>query len=329
MLVLVEMQVALRFLVFCPKDAIGRSELGHDQAASPEVANETPKHSVGNARHRGKDGRWGDLEIANCYPLRYRGACTGEDVRAHIYRIFPILAHLAILLPSPSYAAVAQFASHNYMDEIPRTSLPEPSATDAGKWIGRVVIAVIVAEAIWGFIVSITNNLLLPLLARTMGGDVQSPLYLGKGDFNVPALFTSVLELCFAGIAAVILNSWVQRKPTVTRSKVVRVSPSPAQPAVTQPTLPTVAPAQAAAASVPAATIATVPVPAAPSLSASSVPAQAPPAGQFWSPPEAAQPKASAAPPPPTVPAKPAKPKAPKEVYYNIVGEPINPTEDE
>jgi len=27
--------------------------------------------------------------------------------------------------------------------------------------------------------------------------------------------------------------------------------------------------------------------------------------------------------------AKPAKPKQPKEVYYNIVGEPINPTEDD
>ena len=57
-----------------------------------------------------------------------------------------------------------------------------------------------------GFIVSVTNNFVLPMLARTMGGDVQSPLYLGKGDFNVPALFTAVLELCFAGIAAVILK---------------------------------------------------------------------------------------------------------------------------
>jgi len=205
------------------------------------------------------------------------------------------------------------------MDEISRTSLPELSATDAGKWIGRVVIAVILAEGIWGFILSITNNLLLPLLARTMGGDVQSPLYLGKGDFNVPALFTSVLELCFAGIAAVILNSWVQHKPTVTRSKVVRVSPIPAQPALTPPPPPVVAPAQAAAASVPAATSAPVPATAR-SLSASSAPAQAPPAEQFWSPPEAAPPKA---------PAKLAKPKPPKEVYYNIVGEPINPTEDE
>ncbi len=199
------------------------------------------------------------------------------------------------------------------MDEIPRTSLPESSAADAGKWIGRVVIAVILAEGIWGFIVSVTNNLVLPLLARTMGGDVQSPLYLGKGDFNVPALFTSVLELCSAAIAAVILNSWVERKPKPARSKSIRVSPIPAQPAVPRPSPPAVAPIQAAA-SVPAAAS-----PAAPSQSPS----------QFWSPPEpSSQPKA-AAPPPLKAPAKPAKPKPPKEVYYNIVGEPINPTEDE
>jgi hypothetical protein len=204
------------------------------------------------------------------------------------------------------------------MDEISRTSLPESSAADAGKWIGRVVIAVILAEGIWGFIVSVTNNLILPLLARTMGGDVQSPLYLGKGDFNVPALFTAVLELCFAGIAAVILNAWVQRKPRVTRSKMVRVSPIPVQPAAPAPSAPAVVPVQAAA---------SVPLPAkAPAPVAPSRLAPSPSPGQFWSPPQAARPKAATAPP---QPAKPAKPKPPKEVYYNIVGEPINPTEDE
>ena len=138
------------------------------------------------------------------------------------------------------------------MDEVPRTSLPELSAADAGKWIGRVVIAVILAEGIWGFIVSVTNNLVLPVLARTMGADVQSPLYLGKGDFNVPALFTAVLELCFAGIAAVILNSWLQRKPKVTRTRAaVRVSPipvqsiAPTQPMAPPPSPPAVVPVQA------------------------------------------------------------------------------------
>jgi len=204
-------------------------------------------------------------------------------------------------------------------------SSAEPSAADVGRWIGRVVIAVILAEGIWGLIVSITNNLLLPLLARTMGGDVQSPLYLGKGDFNVPALFTSVLELCFAGIAAVVLNAWVQRKPRLTRGKVARVSPIPTQPAATQPPPPVVAPVQAAPASTPAAATAPVLAAAAPSPSLSSPPAQSPPSARSWSSPEPARPKAAAAPPP----AKPAKPKPPKEVYYNIVGEPINPTEDD
>ncbi len=211
------------------------------------------------------------------------------------------------------------------MDEIPKTSSPESSASDAGKWIGRVVIAVILAEGIWGLIVSVTNNLLLPLLARIMGGDVQSPLYLGKGDFNVPALFTAVLELCFAGIAAVVLNSWVQRPPRAPRSKAVRVSPIPTQPAATPPPRPTIMPVQTTA-SVPSPVTGPVLAQPAPSVAAQSPSAAQPSSGQFWSAPKPAPPKAAAVPPPP---AKPAKPKPPKEVYYNIVGEPINPTEDD
>ena len=203
------------------------------------------------------------------------------------------------------------------MDDTSRTPSPEPSS--AGKWIGRVLIAVLLGEGIWGLIVSFTNNLILPLLARTMGGDAQSPLYLGKGDFNVPAVFTSVLELCFAGIAAVVLNSWVQRKPQVTRSQSTRLSP--VQPMAPSLARPAVVPAQAAASVTPIST----PAPA-PSTSPQSPSTPSPSPGQFWSPPEPVRPKAATAPPPAV---KPQKPKPPKEVYYNIVGEPINPTEDE
>ena len=224
------------------------------------------------------------------------------------------------------------------MDEVPRTLSPESSPVDTGKWIGRVVIAVILAEGIWGFIVSVTNNLVLPVLARSMGGgDVQSPLYLGKGDFNVPALFTAVLELCFAGIAAVILNSWLQRKPGVTRTRAVRVSPIPMQSiAPTQPIAPpasppAVVPVQASVLvpSSPMAATAPVPAPASPVAAPPQTASPASPTpGQFWSPPEPTPlPKVAIPPPPPK--AKPSKPKPPKEVYYNIVGEPINPTEDD
>jgi hypothetical protein len=218
---------------------------------------------------------------------------------------------------------------HTLMDEIARTS-SESSTLDAGAWIGRVVIAVLVAEAIWGFIVSVTNGLILPLLARTMGADVQSPLYLGKGDFNVPALFTAVLELCFAGISAVILNSFLQRKPRMVRSKSPRVSPIPIEPAAqaqrpVPPPMPAVVAPTQPAVSVPPPVAAPVPTP-----SSAAQPAASPSPGQFWSPPEPApQPKAAAPASPPKQPAKPTKPKQPKEVYYNIVGEPINPTEDD
>ncbi len=189
---------------------------------------------------------------------------------------------------------------------------PESSPSDPSQWIGRVLIAVILGEGIWGLIVSLTNNLLLPFLARTMGADAQSPLYLGKGDFNVPALFTSVLELCFAGIVAVILNSWLGRRPRSRRGKSVKLIPIPSDPTVTVPSIPAVVPVQSVA-SVPSMPAAPTPVTPAPS------------SGQFWSPPEPSRPKAATPPPP----AKPAKPKPPKEIIYNSVGEPINPTEEE
>ena len=215
------------------------------------------------------------------------------------------------------------------MDEISKTFSPEPSPADAGRWIGRVVIAVILGEGIWGLIVSLTNNLILPSLARIMGADAQSPLYLGKGDFNIPALFTAVLELCFAAIGAVMLNSWVRRNPKQFRTKSVRVSPIPAQPTASAAAPPLVVPVQAAA-SLPPPTKAPAPPTAATANLGTSSTAPSPSTGQFWSPPEPPpQPKAAAPPPQPKAPAKPAKPKEPKEVYYNIVGEPINPTEDE
>jgi hypothetical protein len=215
-------------------------------------------------------------------------------------------------------STVAQSASHRFMDEIARTHSSESSPADAGRWIGRVIIAVILAEGIWGFIVSVTNNLVLPLLARTMGGDVQSPLYLGKGEFNVPALFTSVLELCFVGIAAVVLNSWVQRNPGGTRSRTARVRPIAIEPPAPPPSPPALAP-------VPAAVSAASPV-TAPRAAAALSPVTQPP-DQFWSRPEASSQPQAAAPPPPT--AKPAKPKPPKQIYYNIAGEPVTPEDDE
>jgi hypothetical protein len=181
---------------------------------------------------------------------------------------------------------------------ILNTSVPESSPADSRKWIGRIVIAVLLGEAIWAFLVSITTNLALPALARAMGGDSTSPLYLGKGDFNVQGLFTSVLELCFAGIMAVLLNFWSQKAAHVRRNPIGTTSvEAPSAPVVTHPAPSPVTPA------------------ANPAMQEANVTVRSEPSAQQ--------------PPPSPQVAKPAKPKPPKVVYYNIVGEPVDSDDDE
>ena len=189
-------------------------------------------------------------------------------------------------------------------------SAPESAMTDSRKWIGGVLSAVILGEAIWSLLVSISHNLAVPAMARFMGGDPQSPLYLGKGDYNLPAILTSVLEACFAGIVAIVLYSWSQRSGR-TRTRVVRVA-SVVSERIT-PIVPTPAP--------------DVPLSSATSPAA---PPSTPPADrtsqaevQVTSSPEAPRPVKS-------VPqaALPTKSKKPKQVYYNIVGEPIEDDEE-
>jgi hypothetical protein len=188
------------------------------------------------------------------------------------------------------------------------------STPNPGKWISQMVAAVILAEGIWGFLASLTSNLLLPLLARVMDGDPQSPLYLGKGEINVPALFTSLLALCLAGIVFVLLHEWSRRKPAQVRVKMVRVTKPVSQPAagplsIMTPPGPLATTSKAPETPPPARQVSPAPVPVPPA----PVPQQSKPA-----------------PLPAAPPAKPVAPKSPKrEVYYNIVGEPINPTEDD
>jgi len=198
---------------------------------------------------------------------------------------------------SASLSDVSQSAHGSpAVDGTLSASAPESSPADSRKWIGRIVIAVLLGEAIWGFLVSITNNLALPAMARAMGGDSQSPMYLGKGDFNVQGLFASVLELCFAGIMAVLLNSWSQKCGRVPRKPVLVTSvEAPPVPVVTPP----------------------APSPVTPAADTATQEAAAP-----VTVPSAPQPPAS------LQIAKPAKPKPTKAVYYNIVGEPVD-TDDE
>ena len=64
MLVSVESQVALGFAVFVAQDAVSRGELGHDQTAAAEVANEAAEDSIRNTGHGREDGGRGNGHAA-------------------------------------------------------------------------------------------------------------------------------------------------------------------------------------------------------------------------------------------------------------------------
>jgi hypothetical protein len=174
-----------------------------------------------------------------------------------------------------------------------------------GKWIGQLVAAVILAEGIWGFLVSVTNNLLVPLLSREMGADPQSPLYLGKGEFNFPELFKSVLALCIAGILFVLLHEWSRKKRLPARVKTVPVTRKVSRPA------------SGGSSSLAASDAVSEPEKTSLSMLATPAISQVP------------LQQHESAPPSSVAPSKQTKPRIPKPVYYNIVGEPVNPTEND
>jgi large-conductance mechanosensitive channel len=198
------------------------------------------------------------------------------------------------------------------MDESVKTQAP----LALGKWIALGVAAVILAEGIWGILVSLTRSLLLPLLARVLGGDSHSPLYLGSGEINIADLFASILQLCVAGIVFLIIKSSVAKPQRAKTFRPKKIAQQPIMPSIsTAPeTRPIAAAAQAATAS---------PSPALQVTTQLTSPTPAPEAAPVLSANRAEQPAKA------EKHEKLKKPEKPREVYYNIVGEPINPTENE
>ena len=126
------------------------------------------------------------------------------------------------------------------MDGSLKASTPDRSGP--GNWVGRIIVAVIVGEAIWNLIVSVMDNLVVPWLGDVMGQSSGLPTSFTQRPYNYPDLFVAVVEFCIAGLVAAILNYFLQRRTT---GKVrVQSSPSnaPAGPVRVVPVPPSVAP---------------------------------------------------------------------------------------
>src|SRR5713226_9279536 len=95
--------------------------------------------------------------------------------------------------------------------------------------MGGIIMAVILGEAVWGLIVSVMNNLVVPWLGDVMGQSAGLPTSFTQRPYNYPELFVSVLEFCIGGLVAAVLNYFLQR-PAARRVKTLK-SAVPAAPA--------------------------------------------------------------------------------------------------
>ena len=243
------------------------------------------------------------------------------------------------------------------------------TSEDSRKWIGRIIMAVILGEAIWNLIVSVMNNLVVPWLGDLFGQSSGLPTSFTQRPYNYPDLFVSILEFCIAALVAAIINYFFQRPRTV-RVKTVKTmktaapiapveplrivpevsapaaipqtapsqSPMPQiampQPAPTQPavarTAPPVAPLPPVTKPVPIAApaVTLAPITPAPPVVPPTVVAPVPVAKLAAVAPAAPSVPVSAAKPQSPPKPRPSKPTKTKEIYYNIVGEPM-PSDDE
>src|SRR6478736_5467163 len=114
--------------------------------------------------------------------------------------------------------------------------------TDARRWIGRLILAVLLGEALWSLIVSVMNNVVVPWLGDVMGPSSGLPTSFTQRPYDYPDLFVSVFEFCIAGLAAAILNYFLQQPAKrkirtapspvpVTPVKLLQTIPQPPQPA--------------------------------------------------------------------------------------------------
>jgi hypothetical protein len=203
------------------------------------------------------------------------------------------------------------------MDQTGKTLISD--VADTRKWIGRILMAVILGEAIWNLIVSVMNNLVVPWLGDVMGQSSGLPTSFTRRPYDYPDLFVSVLEFCIAGITAVALNYFFQRPRVAGRAKRVNSSVL-----ITPAASPRVVPELSAVAAM---TQETSPVtPPLPEKKPDTVISSAPLASAPPSPAIAKHLAANPAPPPSK--SELSKPKKPKEVYYNSVGEPVSSDED-
>ena len=105
------------------------------------------------------------------------------------------------------------------MDDTPRAFFEELRSGILKKRTGQIALAVVVAEAIWRLLNSITWYLVMPVIGRFLQGQTESVLLARSTGKPIPweNLFGSLLEFLFTVIVVFYLNRWINKKPRLSQ----------------------------------------------------------------------------------------------------------------
>jgi large-conductance mechanosensitive channel len=101
------------------------------------------------------------------------------------------------------------------VDDTPKAFLEELRSSLLRKRVGQIALAVVLAEAAWRLVSSLTWYLIIPLIARGLRGNTESVLFAGSTNRPFPweNLFGSLLEFGLVVILVFYLHRWVHQKP--------------------------------------------------------------------------------------------------------------------
>ena len=108
------------------------------------------------------------------------------------------------------------------MDDTPKAFFEELRSSILKKRVGQIALAVVLAEAVWRLVTSLTWYLVIPLIGKSFQGHTESVLFESATKRPMPweNLFGSILEFALTVIIVFYLNRWVQRKPAAAPANV-------------------------------------------------------------------------------------------------------------
>jgi large-conductance mechanosensitive channel len=101
------------------------------------------------------------------------------------------------------------------MDDNPKAFLEELRSGILKKRVGQIALAVVLAQAVWRLLNTLTWYLIIPLIGRALYGQTESVLFENakRNPFGWDTLAGALLEFMLTVIVVFYLNRWIRKPP--------------------------------------------------------------------------------------------------------------------